>query len=95
MVGTRQRITASVKQKSCVSHVACSAMMPAAVSCIQSICLLWPFVQAMLFPNRLWALCAGATLPMFSIIFGDVIDALGGSPTTAELVHQVNKVSMA
>ena len=35
---------------------------------------------------------AGATLPMFSIIFGDVINALGGSPTIAELVHQVNKV---
>ena len=38
------------------------------------------------------ATVAGATLPMFSIIFGDIINALGGSPTIAELVHQVNKV---
>ena len=29
---------------------------------------------------------------MFSIIFGNVLNALGGSPTVAELVHQVNKV---
>ena len=39
-------------------------------------------------------LTAGATLPMFSIIFGDVLNALGGSPTIEELVHQVNKVSV-
>lgn len=38
---------------------------------------------------------AGATLPMFSIIFGDVINALGGSPSIAELVHQVDKVSQS
>lgn len=37
---------------------------------------------------------SGATLPMFSIIFGNVLDALGGSPTIAALVHQVNKVSI-
>lgn len=35
---------------------------------------------------------AGATLPLFAVIFGDIINALGGSPTIAELVHQVNKV---
>ncbi len=29
---------------------------------------------------------------MFSVIFGAVINALGGSPTIAELVHQVDKV---
>lgn len=38
--------------------------------------------------------CAGATLPMFAIIFGDIINALGGSPTVAQLVHQVNKVDL-
>lgn len=32
---------------------------------------------------------------MFSIIFGNVIDALGGSPTIAQLVHEVNKVTHA
>ncbi|KAA6419418.1 MAG: ATP-binding cassette transporter [Trebouxia sp. A1-2] len=37
---------------------------------------------------------AGATLPMFSVIFGAVINALGGSPTIAELVHQVDKVCL-
>ncbi|KAL0036182.1 hypothetical protein WJX79_007336 [Trebouxia sp. C0005] len=36
----------------------------------------------------------GATLPMFSVIFGAVINALGGSPTIAELVHQVDKVCL-
>ena len=29
---------------------------------------------------------------MFSVVFGDLIDALGGSPTIAQLVHEVNKV---
>ena len=41
-----------------------------------------------------YMIISGATLPMFSIIFGNVLDALGGSPTIAALVHQVNKVSM-
>ena len=31
---------------------------------------------------------------MFSIIFGDVLDALGGSPSIAALVSQVNKVTL-
>lgn len=37
---------------------------------------------------------SGATFPMFSIIFGSVLDALGGSPSIAALVSQVNKVSL-
>lgn len=31
---------------------------------------------------------------MFSIIFGEVLDALGGSPSIEELVSQVNKVTL-
>lgn len=45
-------------------------------------------------PINLKIMCAlaGATLPLFAIIFGDIINALGGSPTVEQLVHQVNKV---
>ena len=31
---------------------------------------------------------------MFSIIFGEVLDALGGSPSIAQLVAQVDKVML-
>ena len=43
---------------------------------------------------RAGSAASGATFPMFSIIFGDVLDALGGSPTIAALVSQVNKVAL-
>lgn len=50
------------------------------------------FDRLLMFVGTIAAIANGMTIPLLMIIFGNVIDAFGGTSDSKEMVHNVSKV---